>query len=324
MNLLPDNAIETPLPLQYHETVSTVHEYFQGINIAGTVLFDEPMSRHTTFEVGGPADVFVRPEREDDIPTILQAAAAAETPLFILGGGANILVADAGIRGIVLDITTLNEVSHDGVILHCGAGAEVTAVTRYAADAGLGGIDFLHSMPGTLGGAVWMNARCYGSSIVDILREVRGFTADGAPFVYHPEEGDWAYKRSPFQSRRDVITSCDFSLYREDPRKVWDRMLGYYRDREQKGHFAAPSAGSVFKNNREFGKPSGAIIDSLGLRGTVVGGAKVSDEHANIIVNAGGATAWDIRNLMEMVREEVRDHLGLELEQEVLYVGEWL
>lgn len=287
------------------------------------MLFDEPMSRHTTFEVGGPADVFVRPKGEEDIPIVLQTAAAAETPLFVLGGGANILVADAGIRGIVLDITGLNEVSHEGILLSCGAGADVTAVTSYAADAGLGGIDFLHSMPGTIGGAVWMNARCYGSSIVDILREVRGVTSEGARFLYQPREEDWEYKKSPFQTRPDVITGCEFSLYREDPGEIWDRMLGYYRDREQKGHFAAPSAGSVFKNNRAFGKPSGAIIDSLGLRGTRVGGAQVSDEHANIIVNTGNATAWDIRNLMERVRREVQDRLGLELEQEVLYVGEW-
>lgn len=288
------------------------------------MLFDEPMSRHTTFEVGGPADIFIRPKGEEDVSAILRAAAGTEYPLFVLGGGANILVADAGIRGIVLDITTLNEMSHHGALLRCGAGADVTAVTGYAADAGLGGIDFLHSMPGTIGGAVWMNARCYGSSIVEILREVRGVTTEGARFVYRPREDEWAYKKSPFQGRRDVITSCDFDLYREAPEEIWNRMLGYYRDREQKGHFAAPSAGSVFKNNREFGKPSGAIIDSLGLRGTRVGGAQVSDEHANIIVNTGTATAWDIRNLMELVREEVRSRLGLELEQEVLYVGEWL
>ncbi|MFW6250040.1 MAG: UDP-N-acetylmuramate dehydrogenase, partial [Alkalispirochaetaceae bacterium] len=194
--------------------MSTVHQYFQDINIAGTVLFDEPMSRHTTFQVGGPADVFVTPRNEDDIPPVLSIASTVGAPLFVLGGGANILVADAGIRGVVLDITALNEVGGEGTLLRCGAGAEVTAVTSYAADAGLGGIDFLHSMPGTIGGAIWMNARCYGSSIVDILREVRGVTSEGARFVYRPRQDDWEYKRSPFQSRKDVITSCDFALFR--------------------------------------------------------------------------------------------------------------
>ncbi|MFP4300983.1 MAG: UDP-N-acetylmuramate dehydrogenase [Spirochaetaceae bacterium] len=304
--------------------MSTVHQYFQDINIAGTVLFDEPMSRHTTFQVGGPADVFVTPRNEDDIPPVLSIASTVGAPLFVLGGGANILVADAGIRGVVLDISALNELGREGTLLHCGAGAEVTAVTSYAADAGLGGIDFLHSMPGSIGGAIWMNARCYGSSIVDILREVRGVTSEGARFVYRPRQDDWEYKRSPFQSRKDVITSCDFALFREEPSEVWDRMLGYYRDREQKGHFSAPSAGSVFKNNRAFGKPSGAIIDSLGLRGKQIGGAKISDRHANIIVNTGHATAREIRDLMEEVRQKVREELGFELEQEVLYVGEWV
>ncbi|MFP4330592.1 MAG: UDP-N-acetylmuramate dehydrogenase [Spirochaetaceae bacterium] len=303
--------------------MSTVQQSFDHINISGTVLYDEPMSRHTTFRVGGPADVFVQPLAESDVPSILQAAENAKLPLFILGGGANILVSDAGIRGVVLDMTGLKGIEVKGHTIVCEAGAEVTAVTSFAAQEGLGGIDFLHSMPGTIGGAVWMNARCYGSSIVDILIEVRGVTDSGDSFVYRPKEEDFGYKRSPFQQRRDVITSCTFSLHREASAEVWDRMLGYYQDRESKGHFALPSAGSVFKNNRQFGRPSGAIIDSIGMRGTRIGGAKVSDEHANIIVNTGTATAADIRALMEHVRQRVRTELGLELEQEVLYVGEW-
>lgn len=312
-----------PIPFEYHEVVSTVHQSFDHINISATVLYDEPMSRHTTFEVGGPADVFVRITRESEVAPVLGAAQESGLPLFVLGGGANILVSDAGIRGVVLDITGLNQISSEGHLLRCEAGAEVTTVTSYAAQEGLGGIDFLHSMPGTIGGAVWMNARCYGSSIVDILTEVRGVSEEGESFLYHPLGGDFDYKRSPFQSRRDVITSCTFSLHREEPSEIWNRMIGYYRDRESKGHFALPSAGSIFKNNRDFGRPSGAIIDSIGMRGTVIGGAKVSDEHANIIVNTGTATAADIRALMELVRRRVREELGLELEQEVLYVGEW-
>lgn len=303
--------------------MSTVKQYFENINISGTVLYDEPMSRHTTFRVGGPADVFVTPRREADVPVTIAAAAAAGIPRFVLGGGANILVSDAGIRGCVIDITGLAEVSHNGTTLTCQAGAEVSTVTDYAADAGLGGIDFLHSMPGSIGGAVWMNARCYGSSIFDILQEVRGVDAAGAPYRYEPRSEDFAYKRSPFQRSEGVILSCDFALRREDPGNIRERMVGYYRDREQKGHFRLPSAGSVFKNNREFGRPSGAIIDTLGLRGTRLGGAKVSDEHANIIVNTGSATAGEIRELMELVRRRVREELGYELEQEVLYVGEW-
>ena len=303
--------------------MSSVKQYFENINISGPVLHDEPMSRHTTFRVGGPADVYIRPEKEEEIPVVLAAAHSGAIPLFILGGGANILVSDSGIRGCVLDITGLNDVRRDGIVLTVQAGADVTAVTAFAAEVGLGGIDFLHSMPGTIGGAIWMNARCYGSSIFDILLEVRGVTEAGETYVYRPRDEDFAYKRSPFQQRSDLILSSDFALHHEESAEIWDRMLGYYRDREQKGHFRLPSAGSVFKNNREFGKPSGAIIDSIGLRGTAVGGAKVSDEHANIIVNTGTATAADIRELMELVRRRVREELGLELEQEVLYVGEW-
>ena len=168
-----------------------------------------------------------------------------------------------------------------------------------------------------------MNARCYGSSIVDVLSEVHLVDETGQAEVYRPREGDFGYKLSPFQSRRAVIIDAAFTLEPADPASLREEMRRFYSDREGKGHFAAPSAGSVFKNNRDFGSPTGAIIDTLGLRGHQIGGARISDRHANIIINTGNATATDILRLIELVERRVRVELGFELEREVLLVGDW-
>lgn len=293
------------------------------INIAGTLRTEEPMYRHTTFEVGGPAELYVRPETAEDVQTVVRAAGEARAPVFILGGGSNILVSDRGVRGVVMDMRGFAGTAHEGTRFTAGAGLPISDAAERAVEAGLGGLHFLYSMPGSVGGAVWMNARCYGSSISDILEEVRLVDESGGYEVYTPREGDFAYKRSPFQSRRAVILDVSFRLAPVDPREARAEMERYYADREGKGHFAAPSAGSVFKNNRAFGSPTGAIIDTLGLRGHQIGGARLSDRHANIIINTGGATATDILRLIELIEARVKQELDLELEREVLLVGDW-
>jgi UDP-N-acetylmuramate dehydrogenase len=307
--------------------VLKLKENIGNINIAGTVTFDEPMSRHTTFRVGGPADVYVRPATVADVAEILRRGRDLGAPVFTLGGGANILVSDAGIRGIVMDMRSFSDISvadsEEGVRARVGSGLPVSDAAADLADRGLAGLDFLYAMPGSVGGAVWMNARCYGSSIIDVLHSVDMVTQDGAAETYEPREGDFGYKVSPFQTNGAVILAATLRLRREEPAAVWARMREHEEDRSTKGHFSGPSAGSVFKNNREFGSPSGKIIDSLGLRGHQVGGARVSDRHANIIINTGNATAADIRTLIEYVETQVREQLGLQLEREVLFAGDW-
>lgn len=324
-------------------------EKLGNINIDGSLRFDEPMARHTTFEVGGPADLYVRPASVRDVRTILQLGRQLGERVFTLGGGANILVSDAGIRGIVMDMgeftevaieqadtpppqpparTTADAPSADSdaaatVYARVGAGLAVSDAAAALAERGLAGLDFLYAMPGSVGGAVWMNARCYGSSIIDILESVDMVTAEGEATTYRAREEDFAYKVSPFQSNKAVILAARLRLHREAPERIWERMREHEEDRTTKGHFSGPSAGSVFKNNRSFGKPSGQIIDSLGLRGYQIGGARISDEHANIIINTGEAKAADIRALIDHVEAQVRDRLGLQLEREVLLAGDW-
>ncbi len=286
------------------------------------------MAAHTTFGVGGPADVYAIPDSEADLAELLRVAAQASLPCFVLGGGANILVADAGIRGLVIDMSRFNEIGESSPesTTHCvevGAGLPVSEASAWSADRGLQGLEFIYAMPGSVAGAVWMNARCYGAEILDVLKFVDYLEPDGTKVHYEPEESDFSYKRSPFQGTRRIMTKVGFVLKEGDSDPLWEEMRDHERDRTAKGHFAAPCAGSIFKNNRDFGAPSGVIIDQLGLRGFAVGGAKVSDLHANIIINAGGATAADIRAVIEHVEETVCRERGLELEREILYVGNW-
>jgi UDP-N-acetylmuramate dehydrogenase len=248
-------------------------------------------------------------------------------PLFVLGGGANILVSDRGIRGLVLDTGALRGVERRGDSLECLSGTPMSEVSERAADERLTGLEFLYSMPGSVGGSVWMNARCYGSQISDVLEWVElldlSSAAQGEPRRVRCSAEQFGYKRSPFQQRPCVILRASFLLRPGDPRESLRRMEGYREDRERKGHFLLPSAGSAFKNNRDFGAPTGKLIDDLGLTGHRVGAAAVSRQHGNIIVNLGGATAADVLRLLELLECRVLERYGFRLEREILLVGEW-
>ncbi|MCL2191065.1 MAG: UDP-N-acetylmuramate dehydrogenase [Treponema sp.] len=292
----------------------------------------EPMANHCTFRVGGPADCFLRPSG-DGFPAfaavLLARAGGDGVPVFVLGGGANIVVADPGIRGIVLDTGGWAggaEPWEGG--LRFRSGTRLDDAAEAAARAGLSGLEFLAGMPGTVGGAVWMNARCYGREISDALHETEVLDLARGSAPGDPQERlrlpadprEFGYKRSPFQDRGALILSASFRLSPGDPRDIRAEMEGYRRDRRDKGHFRFPSAGSVFKNNPAFGGPAGKIIGDLGLRGLRVGGAQVAPWHGNIIVNTGGATASDIRALADEVAGRVMAATGLGLEPEILFV----
>lgn len=303
--------------------VNNLRELAEKINIRGTVKYDEPLAKYTTYRVGGPADAFVEPYDAHDIVTVLKLARQEEIPVFVLGGGANILVSDRGIRGFVINMTTLSEVSVEGSTVRCQAGSSISEVSWVAAAAGLEGLGFIFSMPGSAGGALWMNARCYGSSISDVLEWAEVINRDLEIVRFEPKEDDFDYKRSPFQTSNDVILQAAFHLRPGDKERIFREMESNRSDRERKGHFVAPSAGSVFKNNRAFGDPTGKIIDRLGLRGHKIGGAMVSDYHANMIINTGGARAADIEELIQFVATRVHDEVGIDLEREVLPIGDW-
>ncbi|AEF81282.1 UDP-N-acetylmuramate dehydrogenase [Leadbettera azotonutricia ZAS-9] len=289
------------------------------------------MANHTTFKVGGPADIWVKPEAgcfPDYASSLLQAAKIEGIPVFVLGAGANLVVSDKGIRGIVLDTSgwtglepSAEDSAWDSLVFRTGTSVDDAIET--AARLSLSGLEFLAGMPGTIGGAVWMNARCYEKSISDALLETEildeGFSRQKIPF----NNDDFGYKKSPFQNRGVLILRASFRLKKGDLNLIKQEMEAHIQDRKEKGHYRFPSAGSAFKNNRAFGEPTGKIIDTLGLRGFSMGGAQVAPWHGNIIINTGNAAASDIRALAEEVTRRVKAERGFDLEPEILFVGDW-
>ena len=296
------------------------------------IRYKEPMAQHCTFKVGGPADCWVRPTGEGFpkfAAALLKEAHRENVPVFILGGGANILVADGGIRGIVVDTGGWTGLAarEDG-LLEFRAGTSLDAAAETAAALGLSGLEFLAGMPGSIGGALWMNARAYGDEIADVLRETEivDFSSPLPGRLRLPvKREEFNYKKSPFQGRRQLIISAVFKLTPASEGEIRERMEANRADRTSRGHYRYPCAGSVFKNNPDFGKPSGQIIDELGLRGLQIGGAQIAPWHGNIIINTGdqAATAQDIRALVDDVSQKVTAATGFTLDPEILFVGDW-
>lgn len=287
------------------------------------VRYDEPMTNHTSFKIGGPADIFLMPRTYEELLTCLQLVQKQELPFFLLGGGTNILVSDRGIRGVVISTMELHKIRVEGDILTAQTGATVEAVCKSAEEHGLGGIEFFYGMPGTIGGAVWMNARCYGGSISDVLRQavVVGSDLERETVANDPEL--FGYKRSPFQEVRSCIWEVSLQLKKANRATLREAMEKNLADRVEKGHFTAPSAGSLFKNNRDFGAPTGKIIDELGLRGAVAGGAAIAPYHGNIFINKDSATAGDVLSLIRLAVETAWRERNILLEPEVRLVGDW-
>ena len=302
--------------------MSTIENIVKKINIRGSIRREEPLSRHTTFRVGGPAELFLQPEDPEELPGLFALLHRERIPCFLLGGGANILVADRGVRGAVVDLSALRGFLPEPGF-GCLAGTPVSGLCEEALRRGLAGLEFLYAMPGSAGGAVWMNARCYDRSVVDVLESVEYIDTGGHLHRSEPRPEEFGYKVSPFQTMEALILRVWFRVQRGDPQEIERTMREHRADRERKGHFLWPCAGSVWKNNRAFGEPTGRIIDALGLRGLRIGDAGVSDRHANIVVNLGEARAADILSVMERVEAIVRERRGLHLEREVLLVGDF-
>lgn len=301
----------------------TIREKIKKINAGGRTAFDEPMDRHCTFRCGGPADAWVQPTDGETLRNLLAFARGEGLETLVLGGGANILPADSGIRGLVIHTGGLATRRREGMRIHAGAGVPVSSLAAWTARQGMGGLEFLYAMPGSTGGAVFMNARCYDGEVLQVLEEVDYLDGDLECRTLKPEDHHFAYKDTPFMHNPWVILEARFRLSEADPAALEVRMKELEADRRAKGHFAFPCAGSVFKNNRDFGAPSGKIIDSLGLRGFSRGAAQISEAHANIMVNTGGARSQDLRDLMDQVALRVREATGFVLEPEIIPVGDW-
>ncbi|MCL1993073.1 MAG: UDP-N-acetylmuramate dehydrogenase [Spirochaetes bacterium] len=314
------------------EKLMAVVDFCQKECSAGIeALYDEPLAGRTTFKVGGAADCLLRYAGEDFPAFALRLFARCDAegiPVFILGGGANIVVSDSGIRGFVLDTSAWRGLiaDGDGCRLSFRSGTTLDEAAEAAAAANLSGLEFFAGMPGTVGGAIFMNARCYGSAASDVLVEtgVLHFGRGQEPEIKRAaaDPAGFGYKKSPFQGGDSLILEATFKLA-EGGGEIRAAMERNRRDRQAKGHYLFPCAGSVFKNNRDFGKSTGEIIDALGLCGLKAGGAQVAPFHGNIIVNTGTASAMDIFNLKNEVAAQVKARTGFDLEPEIIFAGDF-
>lgn len=282
---------------------------------------DEPMSRHTSFRIGGPADVLVMPRTVDDLGRAVRFARRHDLPLTITGNGSNLLVRDGGIRGVVVKlgehfqravVTPPRIVAQSGILLG--------DVSRAAAVHALTGLEFAIGIPGTLGGAIIMNAGAYGGEMKDVVTRVTILDEGGEIHELTPEECRFAYRTSALQGTRSIVAEVEMALQPGDPDAISAKMADLTNQRESKQPLAFPSAGSVFK--RPPGGYVGPMVESLGLKGRRIGDAQVSEKHAGFIVNCGHATARDVLDLIEHVRAAVREKFGVTLETEVRVIGE--
>ena len=284
------------------------------------VLVDEPMREHTTFKVGGPADLYVIPEDFDEVRDVLRACDEAGVERFVLGRGSDLLVSDDGYRGVIVAVADgLVGVSVDGTEMTCQAGVDLREASEMACELGLTGLEFACGIPGSVGGACFMNAGAYGGCVADVLKCVRVVMPDGSIDVVDAADLDLGYRRSRVASDGMVVLSATFDLQKGDPEKIRATMDDLTRQREEKQPLELPSAGSTFK--RPEGYFAGKLIMDAGLQGFQVGGAAVSKKHAGFVVNVGGATAADVHAVIEHVQDEVERQFGVRLQPEVRFLG---
>lgn len=286
------------------------------------VRVSEPMSRHTTFQVGGPADYFVTPSEEGQIRDIAAVLREAGAAFYIIGNGSNLLVGDNGYRGVMIQIyKKMNQIEIRDTVIHAQAGALLSRIAAKALSAGLTGFEFASGIPGTLGGAVMMNAGAYGGEMKQVLTSARVLKASGEIEEVPVKEMGLGYRTSIFSKSGDIVISADIKLDTGDAEKIRADMEELKKKRVEKQPLEYPSAGSTFK--RPEGYFAGKLIQDAGLRGFQVGDAQVSEKHCGFVINRGQATAADIMSLMEQVSDRVFTQSGVRLEPEVKQVGEF-
>jgi len=309
----------------------------------GDLLLDEALAPKTTFKVGGKAKLFIAPQNYYSFQIALDILLKNDIPFFIMGGGSNLVFSDQGYPGAIISTSKFSDTAYfppsnispafgkvtlekKQVLITCFSGSPMASVVNFCTQNNISGLEPFAGLPGSIGGAVYMNARCFDKSISELLFSVSCIKYSKAKIQLLQERFDpskWAYKKSPYQDGKSFITTVTLLLTQKnasDHEQIQEECKKYINERVSKGHFKFPSAGSVFKNNRSFGKPSGQIIDEAGLRGYKQGGAMVADFHGNFIVNTGGATAKDIKEVTRHVQSVVQNKYGFLLEPEIIFV----
>ena len=314
------------------------HEAFKG-----EIVCNQLLAQKTTFKVGGPADLFISPQNYYSFQIAMDALLTNDVRFFIMGGGSNLVFADEGFRGAVVCTSQFSDTAYyqpsniseqfgkielkkRQTLITCFCGTPMASLVKFCTENNISGLEQFAGLPGSVGGAVYMNARCFDLSISDRLFSVSWMDYSDKKTTLHQnlfDASQWAYKKSPYQTGSRFITTATFLLTQKnasDNEQIASECKKYIAERVNKGHFKFPSAGSVFKNNRDFGKPSGQIIDEAGLRGYTVGGAKIADFHGNFIINTGNAKASEIKQIVQYTQEKIKQKYGFMLEPEIIFV----
>lgn len=287
------------------------------------IIFDEPMKKHTSFKIGGTADYFFKATTLEELQNIIKFAKIKEWPITIIGNGSNLLVTDKGIRGLVIkiDINKLKIEKKDKfAVVEVGAGNKLMVLATKMKDEELSGLEGLSGIPGSVGGAVVMNAGAYGKEMKDVVLSTTCMDKNGKLYTFSNEEQEFSYRNSIFQKKDYIIIETKLKLEYGKKDEIQKRMEEYFKSRKEKQPIEYPSAGSSFK--RQEGIITAKLIDDVGLKGYKIGGAQVSEKHAGFIVNYNNATATDVINLINYIKEKVYSKYGIKIEEEIKIIGE--
>ena len=298
------------------------NEWIRKLGEQVEILEAEPMKNHTTFRIGGPADALALPKTPEEVAEVVRFCHEHAQPYYVLGNGSNLLVSDEGYRGIVLQLyRNFNDIQVNGEMITVQSGAMLAAVARTAYQNGLTGLEFASGIPGTIGGAVVMNAGAYGGEMKHVLREVTVLTKEGEVLAIPAKALELGYRTSVIPKNGWIVLGAVLQLKKGDPEQILARMEELKEQRITKQPLDLPSAGSTFK--RPEGYFAGKLIMDAGLRGFTVGGAQVSEKHCGFVVNRGNATAADVWELICEVKHRVKEMTGVELEPEVKLLGDF-
>ncbi len=296
----------------------SVYDY--AVGIGSQAFYDEPMNRHTSFKIGGSASLFIIPQNDEALAEIVSKCRDEGVRTFILGNGSNMLVSDDGIDAAVIlmsrDDSAYSVVSD--CVIRADAGASLMRVCRFALNEGLSGLEFAYGIPGSVGGALFMNAGAYGGEIKDVILKAECLTPEGNIVTLSKDEMELGYRKSVFGKNGYIILNAYFILAKKEKELIKSDMDDFLSRRKSKQPLEYPSAGSVFK--RPEGHFAGTLIEECGLKGKTIGGAQVSRKHSGFIINIGSATAKDVMSLVEFIKETVRNQKGVELEPEIRIV----
>lgn len=301
---------------------ASMYDYIRTIVPEERLLFHEPMNRHTTFRVGGEAECMAVVETKEELSQLISYLGRIEQEYFVLGNGSNLLVGDKGYRGIIVKLgPRLSAVGVEKNHIAAGAGALLSKVAAAARDAGLSGLEFAAGIPGSIGGAIVMNAGAYGGEMKQVVQMVRVIDKEGEILTLDNDTMEFGYRTSIIRDRPFIVLGVVLKLTPGNKEEIGARMEELMKQRKSKQPLEYPSAGSTFK--RPEGYYAGKLIMDAGLRGYRIGGAQVSEKHCGFVINRGGASAADIREVIEEVQERVKDRFHVRVEPEVIFLGDF-